>query len=70
MTNPAEAVRSQAVLIPAKVRGWIYTGLGVLAAAQPIVLLSRPELAPWFARIFGIAAALGFTVARSNVPRQ
>jgi hypothetical protein len=69
MTNPAEAVRSQAVLIPARVRGWIYAGLGTLAAAEGVILLARPELAPWITAVFGFFQALGFVVAKSNVPR-
>ena len=63
-------VTSAAVLIPAGWRSKIYAALGVLAAAEPIILISRPEFGAWIIGIFTVAQALGFVVARSNVPRQ
>ena len=65
-----DRIRTAAVLIPATWRSRIYTGLGVLAAAEGIILVARPELAGVITAIFGIAQALGFVVARSNVPRH
>ena len=62
--------RTVAVLIPSQWRARVYAALGVLAAAEGIVLIARPELAGWITAIFGVAQALGFAVARSNVPRQ
>jgi hypothetical protein len=63
-------IRSAAVLIPPKVRAGIYAGLGVLAAAEGIILLVHHEFGGVITAIFGIAQALGFVVARSNVPRH
>lgn len=70
MNNPAEAVRSQAVLIPAGIRSGIYRALQALTVAEPVILLRFPEAAPWIVVVFGIAQLFGFVVARSNVPRQ
>lgn len=69
MTKPGH-IKSAAVLIPASWRSKIYAALGVLAAAEGIILLSRPELAGVITFIFGVAQATGFVVARSNVPSQ
>ena len=54
--NPAQR-------IPARYREHIYTALAVLSA----VALVFPEIGGWPTRVFALANALGFTVARANV---